>query len=479
MLALEVEFLTGVCFAARPEGSASEQPDWPPQPDRLFSALVSAWGYRGERPNERSALEWLERQQPPRIEASAAATRFVATSYVPPNDPSRKLEALPDRRRRQARKFPAAIPHHPVVRFEWPTEPPDEPVFEALQSLAQDAAYLGHSASLVRCRFTKNAQPAEAAKVPLRRIYPGRLQALEYAYSAGRRPIPGQFVYPEDVLHPGKAEGMFSTNWIVLEDDGGARPDLRATAVVARQMREALLSQYGSEPIPEFVSGHQSDGRPSTAPHLAIVPLADVGWNYSVGEFMGLGLILPRGQDRQRLQAESDWLGGLDGNPDLKRWGMFGRALSHTTTLRLGSLGVWNLARVEGPTKRSLRSERYTQPARRWSTVTPVVLDRYPKSKSAEERENEIQSIVAASCENIGLPRPTVVRIYKHSAVKGAPSAYPSGNAPKWAGWTLPAFLARRMLVHAVIDFAEPVPGPVLLGAGRFSGLGLCMRVEG
>jgi CRISPR-associated protein Csb2 len=27
---------------------------------------------------------------------------------------------------------------------------------------------------------------------------------------------------------------------------------------------------------------------------------------------------------------------------------------------------------------------------------------------------------------------------------------------------------------HAVIRFAEPVDGPVILGAGRFTGLGLC-----
>ena len=50
-LVLEVEFLTGVCRAAH--SPASTEPDWPPQPDRVFSALVATWAARGERTSER------------------------------------------------------------------------------------------------------------------------------------------------------------------------------------------------------------------------------------------------------------------------------------------------------------------------------------------------------------------------------------------------------------------------------------------
>ena len=60
MLCLEVEFLTGVSVGATPY--ARDEPEWPPHPDRLFQALVAAWG-RDEPPDdaERRALEWLER----------------------------------------------------------------------------------------------------------------------------------------------------------------------------------------------------------------------------------------------------------------------------------------------------------------------------------------------------------------------------------------------------------------------------------
>src|SRR5690348_4829554 len=113
MLAIDVEYLAGVAFAAQfSDRSAAE---WPPQPDRLFSALVAAWGCGGQVAAEREALEWLELLPPPLVLASKAEIRQVATVYVPPNDarvtgkvgaaasPTNlrdQLSILPERRRR-------------------------------------------------------------------------------------------------------------------------------------------------------------------------------------------------------------------------------------------------------------------------------------------------------------------------------------------------------------------------------------------
>jgi CRISPR-associated protein Csb2 len=44
MLALKIELLTGVYRASLPDNSRSE---WPPHPERVFSALVQAWGDGG------------------------------------------------------------------------------------------------------------------------------------------------------------------------------------------------------------------------------------------------------------------------------------------------------------------------------------------------------------------------------------------------------------------------------------------------
>src|SRR5579885_1669093 len=207
MLSLEVEYLTGVCFAARSQ--SSDEPDFPPQPDRVFSALVAAWGSRGEAPREKKALEWLEEQEPPRIDAPDHFVRRVKISYVPPNDMSNKPETMPDRRRRQARMFPAAIPHRPLVRFVWSAHPAEES-FEALQALARDTAYLGHSASLVRCRFTLDSQADDelSRRDTNRRVYPGRFEELRRVFKKGERPGPGEPVRtsPEPPAHPARSE---------------------------------------------------------------------------------------------------------------------------------------------------------------------------------------------------------------------------------------------------------------------------------
>ena len=113
-LVLEIEYLSGVAFAAI--GPDSERPDWPPQPDRIFSALVATWAARGENDAERQALEWLEKLPAPRILASPSEPRTGAIVYVPPNDPRSDRQktakgVLPSLRSRQARRFPAARPH--------------------------------------------------------------------------------------------------------------------------------------------------------------------------------------------------------------------------------------------------------------------------------------------------------------------------------------------------------------------------------
>src|SRR6266571_8490081 len=108
-LVLEIEYLLGTCFAAI--GPDSDKPDWPPQPDRVFSAFVATWGAHGEMENEARALEWLEAQPAPQIEASEDFPRIAPISFVPPNDPetgrSGNPAVMPALRRRQARRFPS------------------------------------------------------------------------------------------------------------------------------------------------------------------------------------------------------------------------------------------------------------------------------------------------------------------------------------------------------------------------------------
>src|SRR5690606_39141177 len=155
-LCLELELLTGAYRASLPDNSGAE---WPPHPERVFSALVQAWGDGGRAENERQALEWLEAQPSPLIEASppdAVSERDAPTVFVPPNDKS-DIRMLPEHRKRQARTFKVVVPESPVVRYAWSTCPPESAV-EALRSLTSRVASVGHSSSLVRATIKVNPE---------------------------------------------------------------------------------------------------------------------------------------------------------------------------------------------------------------------------------------------------------------------------------------------------------------------------------
>lgn len=67
MFQLEVAFPTGRYYAARADDPT--QPEWPPHPGRLLSALVAAAGAQETdalRDASMTALRWLEEQGPPR-----------------------------------------------------------------------------------------------------------------------------------------------------------------------------------------------------------------------------------------------------------------------------------------------------------------------------------------------------------------------------------------------------------------------------
>jgi len=79
---------------------------------------------------------------------------------------------------------------------------------------------------------------------------------------------------------------------------------------------------------------------------------------------------------------------------------------------------------------------------------------------------------MATACERIGLPVPTRIEILGRSLFAGAPEARRFMPYPAQEGAT------RRVCVHVEILFDRPVEGPILLGAGRFQGLGLLRPMD-
>ena len=88
-LVLRITFRTGTYHGSvAPESDAA---DWPPQFDRVFSAMVASSGARGIPADERAALEWLERQTPPAMRAMTATPAGLMLSFVPTNGDSKPI----------------------------------------------------------------------------------------------------------------------------------------------------------------------------------------------------------------------------------------------------------------------------------------------------------------------------------------------------------------------------------------------------
>jgi CRISPR-associated protein Csb2 len=241
-------------------------------------------------------------------------------------------------------------------------------------------------------------------------------------------------------------QSLFGDLVVFRRREGPPMP-LPAGPPLASLLRRAALAVCDG-PIPEILSGHRLDGTPTTQPHVAFVALPDVGHPHADGHLLGLAAVLPRD------------LGGADRRRVL-------RALGRIERLTLGRAGIWVVERVgaELPLQ-GLDPVAWTRPSLRWATVTPVVLDGFP----SEPYGIEAEVVVATACQRIGLPRPAHVLLTPGPVVHGGlpwHAFFPRQRDGQ----------ARRPHVHAVITFTEPVRGPVLLGAGRYRGLGLCRPI--
>ncbi len=464
MFALAVHYLTGRAVAT--DSAWRDAPEWPPHPARLFFAMVDALHAGGNQPDQRAALEWLERQGPPELSHSDKSDRIVKL-FVPVNDSSIQeiaSEILGVRsRERQPRSPPSVTLDDPMVHFVWRSAEPPPSVRASLEALTSKIARLGHSSSLIAMRVSGDAPvsrlvPHAEGEMSLRVFDAGTLAALENAFevyrSIGQRGvIPVRFLKYRDVNsiaveRPAPAQGVFAEMFVFRRTTGPRLPVVAAPAI-AEVMRAASLAK-AQDPIPEAPSGHQPDGAPSQRPHAAFAALPNVadpdhGSPHADGHLLGVAVILPRG------------LAGAARTAAL-------RAIGSVEELRLGRVGVWKIERVLGDaTLHGLRQRTWTRPSRRWSSVTPVVLDRFP----GDPYGTDAAEIVASSCERIGLPRPVEVKLSRFSPLIGVP---PSNAFKPRVKSGMPS----RFHVHVELEFANAVSGPILIGAGRYRGFGLC-----
>jgi CRISPR-associated protein Csb2 len=145
----------------------------------------------------------------------------------------------------------------------------------------------------------------------------------------------------------------------------------------------------------------------------------------------------------------------------------------------LGRAGSVLVARVEDPPRQqTLQSATWCWASRHWVSATPVALDRNPgdlwvrDGQRAAQAAAEAAAVVRLACQHIGLPLPVDVTILPSPALVGAEKSRHFGPFPGSDA------RLQRVLAHVALEFAQPVTGPVLLGAGRYVGLGLMRPVN-
>lgn len=282
----------------------------------------------------------------------------------------------------------------------------------------------------------------------------------------------------------------FDTDLLILTHESGPGLPVVSTLAVANALRGAVLCHSGIQPAPAWVSGHQADGARAEDElgHMAILPLPFVGHEHADGHLLGMALAFPRqgeGGDRaERGKVLGPLLLTEEGEPK-------------PVDLQLGKLGIWQLRKRDPfETRQTLAPETWTafpDGATVWASVTPVVLDKFPKADRSDPKqrvawEQEVRAILAAACARIGLPNPIHIDIDTTCWHQGIPRAVTkrrrlrgsTGQSSSHAslGEGFPDYPpkdtnAPRPQVHVFLQFAEPVVGPVLLGAGRYRGYGL------
>ncbi len=484
MLAIGIQYLTGCVTASQVIDRT--RVEWPPHPVRVFMALAAAHFQTGEAREERAALEWLESQPPPELLASDCLERASVTHYVPVNDEAggakakAPLQSAPGlTRNRQARVFARGWPHSDTVFLLWADACPNAHVTQALSALCEKVTRVGHSTSLVQMWTASSIPEHQSRWVPdevhastmLRIAGPGTLAYLEHRFRQSPRLWPDlslSYGYrrssgPSEP-QPEALQTLFDHRLLVFQlrrQDGPFRHlDVAATLQVTARWREALIARladmgFTPDTMPEVITGHQGPGRSEQA-HVAFLPLPFVGREHASGALMGMALAVPRsiGREDRRVLLQT---------------------VARVGELVLGPLGRWKLERPDWQTPPvSLREDVWTAAstgARRWGTVTPVVLDRHAKAKDKSEYCRQVVDSLRDSCRRVVPQAQVDIIVTSVSPHLGAPPAHEFPRLRRKDG-------SDCRHTHAILSFDQPIVGPLLIGAGRYRGYGLCRPLE-
>jgi CRISPR-associated protein Csb2 len=478
--------------------------DWPPSPFRLFQALVAGayggrWRAEPESGQEQkdAAFAWLEQLDPPHIAAPPKLDGCTTTYFVPNND----LDAVGGDLRRiaeiRARKVvqPILFATDAPFLYAWPFEG-DDTQAHLLCELTARLHTLGRgidpafavaeifdwttAESRLRAHGGAIARPAEVAVgdklVPCPMA--GSLASLRTRYKASRqrfttrregRSVVALFRQPPKAVFRGVAYDRPVRHFLFdLRPVDGARPfqpipQDRVTSVakavrdrIADRLTQALLGRAAG--IERFVIGRGANDA-DKARRIRIVPLPSIGMEHTDPAIRRVLIEVPP----DCPIAAEDLL-----------WSVSGQSVCDHIDPKTGEI------LVEGPVLAPAQDERMlrqygigTPPARRWQTVTPAALQvRRPALRIGGEAraaaERRAAAAVANALRHTGFdPAGIMVRVQSEPLHR---------NGLRSEAFD-PDRFDRCSLRHIEIIFPRALRGPIVIGDGRWLGLGLMRPV--
>jgi len=460
-LCVEVRYLFNKYHGSRDGGRRSE---YPPSTHRMFQALTAAANNNGRMPDAaRAALQWLEKQSPPLIIVPVSSLGSRLTTFVPNNDMNVVATAwakrkTPEKKPEELRTRKILRPQHlggdATVRFLWPVEDASLPL-QLICEIARHIHHLGLGIDMVvgngrlideaeRNRLpgiTYIPQEGRGWRVPVE----GSLEEIMDRYRQQMNTMPlncyDEVAYVREAATRRPPIHAFA---LVNEDSDYCRFDSTDTMVVAAELRHATHERSKKLRLdPAFVEGYvcgHANGSHDKDDRFAYVPVPTLA---------------PAGRDN-----------------DIRRVMLIqGRANSKADSLirRLGGVSLSGKARlrpIDNPDRDGVM-RKYLAAAERWATVTPVVLPGHLSGRGLVRRQTKL---VLKSLVHAGIMTPvSEIHLQPDPIFPGAERA---------GCYRVPEYLRQFTRTHAIIAFSEPVVGPVVIGAGRYIGLGLMAGLD-
>lgn len=481
-------------------GIAFGAPEWPPSPARVFQALIAGVARGREIPVVvADALRWLETLPPPRIGTPRAKLGAEQTLFVPNNDLDTKggdPAKLADVRVAK-RVVPRLIQGLTPLLFAWSWEEGGAAHAGVLARAAEQLYQLGRGIDLA---WAHGQVLDDGACDALFSTYAGvvHLPSTEVEVNGGTQcPVSGSLdslvrrfnakrirvgrendrrveIYenaPKPLFRPVRYDRK--KELIVYEIVHESEPDrpyplsaARAAAFVeavrdaaAERLRRAFPGKAAE--VERILIGRKADGADGGPIHdrLRLIPLPSIGHPDAHFAIRRIAVEIPGGASisTEDLAWAFDSLTPVDSQS--------------------GEVGPYLLTRAGGP---SPMLERYAARGRRFHSVTPVVLPeisrrrrieptrRRQEAKDGAERAGEESRAIAAvktAARHAGLrERIETVHVQREPFERRGVRAEPFADGTRFP---------KERLWHVSVTFDRPVAGPLVLGDGRFLGLGV------